>query len=217
MNLELGRTADGRSVSLPLRFANRHGLVTGATGTGKTFTLQCLAEQFSAAGVPVFAADVKGDLSGISTAAPVTFWGVFGAKGHPIRTSVQDMGPVLLARMLNLNETQAGTLAIALKRAEDQADYLLTPDDLRWQLQNMQDDRETVCQVYGNITASSIATIQRNLLTFEQQGGASLFGEPPFQIGDFMRVIESKGMVNLLHADSLMEALKLYGALIYCC
>lgn len=213
--ITIGQTNAGQTISLPLRYANRHGLVTGATGTGKTVTLQRLAEQFSAASVPVFAADVKGDLSGIATAAPVTFWDVFGAKGHPIRTSVQEMGPVLLARMLNLNETQAGTLAIALKRSEDQADYLLTLDDLRWQLQDMQDDREAVCQVYGNITASSIATIQRNLLTLEQQGGASLFGEPPFQIGDFMHVIEGKGMVNLLHADGLMEAPKLYGALIY--
>lgn len=226
MQITIGQTNAGSAVSLPLRYANRHGLITGATGTGKTVTLQRLAEQFSAAGVPVFAADVKGDLSGIATASPVTFWDVFGVKGHPIRTSVQDIGPALLGRMLDVNETQTGTLAIALKRAEDQADYLLTLDDLRWQLQDMQDDRENVCQIYGNITASSIATIQRNLLTLEQQGGASLFGEPPFQIGDFMRTIDEtmdgyaanmdgKGMVNLLHADSLMEAPKLYGALIY--
>jgi len=215
MKLEIGSTVDDRTVSLPLRFANRHGLVTGATGTGKTVTLQRLAEQFSAAGVPVFAADVKGDLSGIATAAPVTFWDVYGRKGHPIRTSVQEIGPQLLGRMLNLNETQAGTLAIALKRAEDQADYLLTLDDLRWQLQDMQEDRETVCQVYGNITAASIATIQRNILTLEQQGGARLFGEPPFQISDFIRVVEGKGAVNLLHADDLMEAPKLYASLIF--
>lgn len=215
MTINIGHTAAGTTVGLPLRFANRHGLITGATGTGKTVTLQRLAEQFSAAGVPVFAADIKGDLSGIATSAPVTFWDVFGRKGHPIRTSVQDIGPVLLARMLNLNETQAGTLAIALKRAEDQAAFLLTLDDLRWQLQDMQEDRETVCQVYGNITASSIATIQRNLLTLEQQGGASLFGEPPFQITDFMRYVGDKGTVNLLHADDLMEAPKLYGTLIY--
>ncbi|WP_108461363.1 helicase HerA-like domain-containing protein [Devosia naphthalenivorans] len=215
MNIDLGLTADGRKVSLPLKFANRHGLITGATGTGKSCSLQRMAEQFSAAGVPVFAADIKGDLSGIATNAPVTFWDVFGDKGHPIRTSVQEMGAVLLARMLNLNETQAGTLSIALKRAEDQADFLLTLDDLRWQLQDMQDDRETVCQVYGNITAASIATIQRNVLTLEQQGGAKLFGEPPFEIADFMRAADGKGMVNLLHADGLMEAPKLYGTLIY--
>ncbi|MGB3338706.1 MAG: helicase HerA-like domain-containing protein [Devosia sp.] len=213
--INIGQTNAGQTIGLPLRFANRHGLITGATGTGKTVTLQRLAEQFSAAGVPVFAADIKGDLSGIATNAPVTFWDVFGEKGHPIRTSVQEMGPVLLARMLNLNETQAGTLAIALKRAEDQADYLLTLDDLRWQLQDMQDDRETVCQVYGNITAASIATIQRNVLTLEQQGGARLFGEPPFQITDLMRFVGDKGAVNLLHADGLMEAPKLYATLIY--
>jgi DNA helicase HerA-like ATPase len=222
MQIEIGTSTNGRPIGLPLRFANRHGLVTGATGTGKTVTLQRLAEEFSAAGVPVFAADIKGDLSGIATACPVTFWDVFGDKGHPIRTSVQEMGAVLLARMLNLNETQAGTLSIALKRAEDQADFLLTLDDLRWQLQDMQDDRETVCQVYGNITAASIATIQRNVLTLEQQGGAKLFGEPPFGIADFMRTVEGielgstpRGMVNLLHADGLMEAPKLYGTLIY--
>lgn len=225
MQIEIGRTST-RAVSLPLRFGNRHGLVTGATGTGKTVTLQRLAEQFSSAGVPVFAADVKGDLSGIATAAPVTFWDVYGRKGHPIRTSVQEMGPQLLGRMLNLNETQAGTLAIALKRAEDQADFLLTLDDLRWQLQDMQEDRETVCLVYGNITAASIATIQRNILTLEQQGGARLFGEPPFQISDFMRTMEASfhdsgsrfhgmGAVNLLHADDLMEAPKLYATLIF--
>ena len=215
MDIKVGKTPAGNDVVLPLRFSNRHGLITGATGTGKTVTLQRLAEQFSAAGVPVFAADVKGDLSGIATASPVAFWDVFGRKGHPIRTSVQEMGPVLLSRMLNLNETQAGTLTIALKRAEDQADFLLTLDDLRWQLQDMQDDRETVCQVYGNITASSIATIQRNILTLEQQGGAKLFGERPFDINDFMRVLDGRGVVNLLHADDLMEAPKLYGTLIF--
>ncbi|HTM78987.1 MAG TPA: helicase HerA-like domain-containing protein, partial [Devosia sp.] len=215
MQIDIGKTSAGLTIGLPLRFANRHGLVTGATGTGKTVTLQRLAEQFSAAGVPVFAADIKGDLSGIATTAPVTFWDVFGRKGHPIRTSVQEMGSVLLARMLGLNEAQAGTLSIALKRAEDQADFLLTLDDLRWQLQDMQDDRETVCQVYGNITAASIATIQRNILTLEQQGGAKLFGEPPFDIRNFMRFVDDRGTVNLLHADQLMEAPKLYGTLIY--
>ncbi|WP_051960472.1 helicase HerA-like domain-containing protein [Devosia riboflavina] len=213
--ISIGKTDAATSIALPLRFANRHGLITGATGTGKTVTLQRMAEEFSAAGVPVFAADVKGDLSGIATAAPVTFWDVFGRKGHPIRASVQEMGPVLLARMLSLNDTQAGTLAIALKRAEDQSDFLLSLDDLRWQLQDMQDDRETVCQVYGNITASSIATIQRNILTLEQQGGARLFGEPPFKISDFIREVDGKGVVNLLHADDLMEAPKLYGSLIF--
>lgn len=215
MQITIGQTNAGTTIGLPLRFANRHGLVTGATGTGKTVTLQRLAEQFSAAGVPVFAADIKGDLSGVATAAPVTFWDVLGRKGHPIRTSVQEMGPVLLARMLDLNETQAGTLTIALKRAEDQASFILTLDDLRWQLQDMQDDRETVCQVYGNITAASIATIQRNILTLEQQGGARLFGEPPFQIADFMRVTDGRGVINLLHADDLMEAPKLYATLIF--
>lgn len=215
MQIEIGQTNAGQTIGLPLRFANRHGLVTGATGTGKTVTLQRLAEQFSAAGVPVFAADVKGDLSGIATAVPVQFWDVFGAKGRPIRTSVQEMGAVLLSRMLNLNETQAGTLAIALKKAEDDQDYLLTLDDLRWALVEMQDEREEICQKYGNVTASSIATIQRNILTLEAQGGDKLFGEPPFNIEQLIQERDGKGVVSLLHADHLMEAPKLYATLIY--
>jgi len=213
--ISIGSTTEGIQLELPLRFANRHGLVTGATGTGKTVTLQRLAEQFSTAGVPVFAADVKGDLSGIATASPVKFWDVFGAKGYPIKTSVQEMGAVLLSRMLNLNETQAGTLAICLKKAEDDQNYLLGLDDLRWALVEMQDEREEVCQKYGNVTASSIATIQRNILTLEAQGGEHLFGEPPFDIVGMMAQRDGRGVVNLLHADQLMEAPKLYGTLIY--
>ncbi|WP_092423987.1 helicase HerA-like domain-containing protein [Devosia crocina] len=213
--VDIGVTASGEAVALPLRFANRHGLITGATGTGKSTSLQRLAEEFSAAGVPVFAADVKGDLSGIATATPVKFWDVFGAKGYPIKTSVQEMGAVLLSRMLNLNETQAGTLAIALKKAEDDQNYLLGLDDLRWALVEMQDKREEVCQKYGNVTASSIATIQRNILTLEAQGGEKLFGEPPFDITGLLQTVDGRGTVNLLHADQLMEAPKLYGVLIY--
>ncbi|WEJ60215.1 helicase HerA-like domain-containing protein [Devosia sp. FJ2-5-3] len=215
MQIDIGKTNAGKTIALPLRFANRHGLVTGATGTGKTVTLQRLAEQFSAAGVPVFAADVKGDLSGIATASPVKLWDVFGAKGYPIKTSVQEMGAVLLSRMLNLNETQAGTLAIALKKAEDDQNYLLGLDDLRWALVEMQDEREEVCQKYGNVTAASIATIQRNILTLESQGGENLFGEPPFDIVQLLEQRDGRGVVSLLHADQLMEAPKLYGTLIY--
>jgi DNA helicase HerA-like ATPase len=209
--IDIGTTADGRTISLPIARANRHGLVVGSTGSGKTVTLQRLAEQFSRAGVPVFASDVKGDLSGIATNSPVQFWDLFGTYGLPIRTSVQAMGPELLARMLKLNDVQEGTLAIAFRKSEDEKDFMLTIDDLRFALINMLDDREAVCSKYGNVTGSSIAAIQRNLLTLESQGGFNLFGEPPFDIRDFMTTGEGgKGMINLLHADKLMEAPKLY-------
>jgi len=232
-NITIGLTKEGNAIALPLRLANRHGLVTGATGTGKTRTLQTIVEQLSAAGVPVFAADVKGDLSGLGspgaangpvaaraaalgrdwapTAFPVALWDLWAANGLPIRTSVQEMGALLLGSMLGLNETQAGALAIAFRIAEDERSYMLTLDDLRWSLNDMLEDRETVCKKYGNITASSIAAIQRNILALEAQGGDKLFGEPPFDILDLMRLApDGRGVVNLLHADQLMEAPKLY-------
>jgi uncharacterized protein len=212
--IPIGQTPAGATASLPLRFANRHGLVTGATGTGKTTTLQHLAEQFSRAGVPVFAADVKGDLSGIAAGArpcPAAFWDIFGDHGLKIRTSVHTLGPELLASMLRLNETQYGTLAIAFKKARDEGAFFLTLDDLRWALNDMLELREEICRRYGNVTASSIAAIQRNLLALEAQGGHNLFGEPPFRIADFLKTDEhGQGVVNLLHADQLLEAPKLY-------
>ncbi|HWK13740.1 MAG TPA: helicase HerA-like domain-containing protein [Rhizobiaceae bacterium] len=230
--IAIGRTVDGRDISLPLALGNRHGLVTGATGTGKTVTLQRLAEEFSRAGVPVFAADVKGDLSGIAAkgdpqgkaasraesllspwtpdSCPACFWDIFGVHGLPIRTSVHALGPELLASMLRLNETQYGTLAIAFRKARDEQDFLLTLDDLRWALNDMMEFREEVCKRYGNITASSIAAIQRNILALEAQGGHHLFGEPAFNVQDFIRTEDGRGVVNLLHADDLMEAPKLY-------
>jgi len=231
--IEIGRAATGATVALPLRTANRHGLVTGATGVGKTTTLQRLAEEFSRAGVPVFAADIKGDLSGIAAEGdcagaaavrakvlsanwlpekfPAAFWDLFGKQGLPIRTSVQEMGATLLASMLRLNEVQSGTLAIAFRIAEEERDWLMSLDDLRWALNSMLELREEVCRRYGNITASSISAIQRNLLALEAQGGDRLFGEPPFDIHDLMRLDGAgRGVVNLLHADTLMEAPKLY-------
>jgi uncharacterized protein len=211
MKLNLGTTFDGTPISLPLRFANRHGLVTGATGTGKSVTLQRMAEEFSRNGVPVFAADVKGDLSGIATAFPAALWDIFGRHGMPIRTSVQEMGAQLISRMLGLNETQQGAIEIAFRIAEKEQSYLLTLDDLRWSLSDMLDNREDVCKQHGNVTAASISAIQRNLLALEAQGGANLFGEPPFDILDFIQTDSAgKGMINLLHADQLMEAPKLY-------
>ncbi|AWC22226.1 Ornithine/acetylornithine aminotransferase [Aminobacter sp. MSH1] len=233
MKLEIGQTASGKVMGLPYRLANRHGLVTGATGTGKTVTLQRLAEQFSAAGIPVFAADVKGDLSGIAAAGdengkaadraaalgrrwaatsyPVALWDIFGKAGLPVRTSVQDMGAQLLSRMLGLNQTQEGAMEIAFRKSEDERSYMLTLNDLRWTFVDMLDNREEVSQCYGNVTASSISAIQRNILALEAQGGAHLFGEPPFDILDFMATAaDGRGVVNLLHADKLMEAPKLY-------
>lgn len=231
-SIQIGRTAAGQMIALPLPLANRHGLVTGATGTGKTVTLQRLAEEFSRAGVPVFAADIKGDLSGIAAKGdpngkpaaraaalglnwvpdncPIALWDIFGERGMPIHTSVHAIGPELLASMLRLNETQYGTLAIAFRKLADEQDFILTLDDLRWTLNEMMELRAEVCERYGNITASSIAAIQRGILALEAQGGDRMFGEPAFDILDFLRVEDGKGVVNLLHADQLMEAPKLY-------
>ncbi len=233
MQIDIGKTTSGKVVSLPLARANRHGLVTGSTGGGKTVTLQRLAEEFSRAGVPVFAADVKGDLSGVAALGdhgsplaaravtmagqftpdrfPVQLWDIFGTHGTRIRTSVQALGPGLLARMLKLNQTQEGALEICFRKAEDDREWMLTLDDLRWSLNDMMDNREDICRQYGNITSASIASIQRQLLSLESQGGDKLFGEPPFDITDFMRLDESgRGVINLLQADTLMECPKLY-------
>jgi DNA helicase HerA-like ATPase len=221
-----------RAVELDLTMACRHGLVTGSTGTGKTVTLQRLAEEFSAAGVPVFAADIKGDLSGIAErraedkalarsqaiglpyrpqSYPCAFWDIYGDSGLQIRTSVQAMGAELISRMLDLNQTQAGTLAIAFRKSEDDREWMLDLDDLRWTLDEMLEHREDVCRKYGNITTASISTIQRHVLALEQQGGHNLFGEPPFDIQDLLRLAEDgRGVVNLLAAERLLESPKLY-------
>ena len=214
--------------------ANRHGLITGATGTGKTITLQTLAEAFSSAGVPVFMADVKGDLTGISQAGtlgdklgriiaertlqtpefapfPVTLWDVFGAQGHPVRATVSDLGPLLLARMLNLNDTQAGVLQLVFKIADDQGLLLLDMKDLRSMCQFVGDNASQFTTSYGNISAASIGAIQRGLMQIESQGGDRFFGEPMLDIADFMQTDGSgKGVVNILAADQLMNAPRLY-------
>ncbi|MBX9457109.1 MAG: DUF853 domain-containing protein [Rhizobium sp.] len=232
-SIEIGISKAGSVISLPLAKANRHGLVTGSTGTGKTTTLQALAEGFSRAGVAVFAADVKGDLSGISARGddasplaertrtlgrqfaadrfPVAFWDLFGTSGLPIKTSVQEMGAELIARMLGLNDAQAGAVAIALKKSDDEKGWLLTLDDLRWELADMLERREEICQRYGNVTAASLAAISRKILALESQGGDRLFGEPRFDILDMIRTDDAgRGIVNLLHADQLMECPRLY-------
>ncbi|KRC11488.1 ATP-binding protein [Hydrogenophaga sp. Root209] len=213
--------------------ANRHGLITGATGTGKTVTLQTLAEQFSNIGVPVFMADVKGDLSGISQkgsfgekiskvlqdrgitlpasqACPTTLWDVFGELGHPVRATVSDMGPLLLARMLNLNDTQAGVLNLVFKIADDNGLLLLDMKDLRAMLQHIGDNAKQFTTEYGNISAASIGAIQRGLMQVEQQGGDKFFGEPMLDISDFMQTVDGKGVINILAADKLMNAPRLY-------
>jgi DNA helicase HerA-like ATPase len=213
--------------------ANRHGLITGATGTGKTVTLQTLAENFSRIGVPVFMADVKGDLTGISQAGtlspklaevikerglptpepracPVTLWDVFGAQGHPVRATVSDMGPLLLARMLNLNETQAGVLNIVFKVADDNGLLLLDLKDLRAILQHVGDNGSQFTTQYGNVSTASVGAIQRGLLQIETQGGDKFFGEPMLDISDLMQTVDGKGVINILAADKLLSSPRLY-------
>jgi DNA helicase HerA-like ATPase len=223
---------------LRLDRANRHGLVAGATGTGKTITLQTLAEGLSRAGVAVFAADVKGDLSGIAMPGnaqqraheaftaraaeigmsdwaysdnPVVFWDLFGAQGHPIRTTVTEMGPLLLARLLGLNETQEGVLSIACRAADEEGLLLLNLDDLRSMLTWVADNAAELSSRYGNVAKQSVGTIQRQLLAFEAEGAANFFGEPALEIADFLRTDdEGRGIINILAADKLMQSPKLY-------
>ncbi len=213
--------------------ANRHGLVTGATGTGKTITLQTLAEGFSRIGVPVFMADVKGDLTGISQpgrpsdkllrvladrgldpptsqACPTTLWDVFGEHGHPVRATVSDMGPLLLSRMLDLNETQAGVLNLVFKIADDHGLEIVDLKDLRAMLQHVGQHAREFTTAYGNVSAASIGAIQRALLQIGQQGGERFFGEPMLDIADLMQTDRGRGVVNILAADRLMNAPRLY-------
>ncbi|WKL15210.1 DUF853 domain-containing protein [Comamonas testosteroni] len=214
--------------------ANRHGLITGATGTGKTVTLQKLAESFSQIGVPVFMADVKGDLSGISQAGkiegklaaslkdrgldlpqplacPATLWDVFGEQGHPVRATISDMGPLLIGRMLNLNETQMGVLNLVFKIADDNGMLLLDLKDLRAMLNFVGDNAKQFTTQYGNISSASVGAIQRGLLGIESQGGDKFFGEPMLDINDLMQTdANGMGVINVLAADKLMNAPRLY-------
>ena len=215
--------------------ANRHGLITGATGTGKTVTLQKMAEAFSAIGVPVFMTDIKGDLSGISqqgsigskmagvlqergialpepVACPTTFWDVFGEQGHPVRTTISDMGPLLLSRMLDLNDTQSGVLNLVFKIADDNGLLLLDLKDLRSMLQYVGENAKQFTTEYGNISSASVGAIQRGLLQLETQGGNQFFGEPMLDIADLMQTDGGKGMINILASDKLLQAPRLYGS-----
>src|SRR5499426_4552921 len=214
--------------------ANRHGLVAGATGTGKTVTLQVLAEQFSRIGVPAFMADVKGDLSGIAApgslsakmkerlamlqldephweGCPVVFWDVYGAQGHPVRATISDLGPLLLGRLLNLNDTQGGVLTLVFKVADDNGLLLLDLKDLRAMLQHVGDNAARLKTQYGNISAASIGAIQRALLELEGQGGEHIFGEPALDLDDLMQTDgRGQGIINILAADKLINSPKLY-------
>ena len=233
--LALAPSKDGFTpLELLPRMANRHGLVAGATGTGKTVTLRVMAEAFSRAGVPVFMADVKGDLSGLArpgsesprlqerldllklqppvfTGFPVVFWDVFGEQGHPVRTTVTDMGPLLLARLLNLNDTQAGVLSLVFKVADDQGLLLLDLKDLRAMLGFVGEHATELKTQYGNVSAASVGAIQRNLLALAEQGGERFFGEPALDLDDFLQTDgQGRGTVNILAADRLMQSPKLY-------
>ena len=224
-----------RPVPLLPSMANRHGLIAGATGTGKTITLQILAEEFSRRGVPVFLADAKGDLSGLAqpgkphpkiderveiiglddyapTPFPVTFWDVFGKQGHPVRTTISDMGPLLLGRLLNLNETQEGVLSLVFRVADDNGWLLLDIKDLRSMLRFVAENAKEFRTLYGNVSAASVGAIQRRLIALEDQGGKRLFGEPSLNLDDLMQSDDQgQGMVNILASDQLMNAPLLYG------
>ena len=228
----------GTPQTMLLKYANRHGLIAGATGTGKTVTLQIMAESFSAMGVPVFLSDVKGDLSGLAAAGteefklhdafmsragtigfdtytydrfPVTFWDLFGQKGHPIRTTVSEMGPLLLSRLLELTEAQEGVLNIAVRVADEEGLPLLDLKDLQAMLVWLGENRDEIQLRYGNISTASIGAIQRQLLVLENQGGTQFFGEPALDLRDIMRTdIDGRGRINILAADTLMGSPRLY-------
>jgi len=221
-------------VSLTLKYANRHGLICGATGTGKTVTLQILAEGFSDAGVPVFVSDVKGDVAGLSQPGtmkgflqeradtigltpyemngyPTVLWDLFGQQGHPVRATITDMGPLLLSRLLGLNDTQEGVLVLAFRVADDEGMLLLDLKDLRALLINISDRRQELQSQYGNVSGASIGAIQRKLLALEEQGADQFFAEPALDLNDFMRTDRhGRGIINVLAADKLMMSPKLY-------
>lgn len=227
-----------KEISLQAQMANRHGLIAGATGTGKTVTLRVMAEQFSRMGVPVFMADVKGDLSGLARPGgdhpkvrerveklglegfqydgyPVVFWDVFAEQGHPARTTISEMGPLLLSRLLNLNETQSGVLSILFKVADDHGLLLLDLKDLRSMMQYVAENADHFRTQYGNVSAASTGAIQRSLVTLDGQGGELLFGEPALNLDDLMQTDEQgRGIINILAADRLMQSPKLYATLL---
>ena len=223
---------DANEFYLLPQMSNRHGVITGATGTGKTVTLQRMAEGFSARGVPVFMADIKGDLTGVTQIGggnpkidarneqlgitptfeqfPATVWDVFGKQGHPLRATVSEMGPLLIARLLQLNETQEGVLAIAFKYADDNGLLLIDLKDMQSLMQYVGENGDQLTLAYGNVSAASVGAIQRGLLQIDEQGGDLFFGEPAVKLDDFMQSVGGKGVLNLLAADQLVQAPKLY-------
>lgn len=236
MNYTIAQTKSGNPLSLVARMANRHGLIAGATGTGKTVTLRTLAEAFSQDGVPVFLVDVKGDLSGLVQAGsfqgkiaeritqfqlgdesylegfPVSFWDVFGTTGIPLRTTISEMGPMLLARLLNLNDTQEGLLNLVFRVADDQGLLLIDLKDLRAMLKFVAENAKQFQMEYGNVSAASVGAIQRSLLTLENEGASNLFGEPALDLQDWIQTRNGRGVINVLNSEKLINSPRMYGA-----
>ncbi|MDG6881029.1 Ornithine/acetylornithine aminotransferase [Phocoenobacter uteri] len=232
----LAQTQSGNAISLLSKMANRHGLIAGATGTGKTVTLRTLAENFSNDGIPVFLVDVKGDISGLSQAGtmqgkvaervnqfnlssesyfssfPVSFWDVFGETGIPLRTTISELGPVLLSRLLNLNDTQEGLLNLVFRVADDKGLLLIDLKDLRAMLQYVGENAKTFRMEYGNVSVASIGAIQRALLSLENEGGDKLFGEPSLNLDDWLQTRDDKGVINILNSEKLINSPTLYSA-----
>ncbi|WP_107879679.1 helicase HerA-like domain-containing protein [Neisseria animaloris] len=227
--------SDGNTLEIQGKMANRHGLIAGATGTGKTVTLRRMAEAFSEAGIPVFLADVKGDLSGIANAGsdsgkvaeriaefglgsgwlqgfPVRFWDVFGETGIPVRVTISEMGPMLLARLMNLNDTQEGLLNLVFRVADDNGWHLIDLKDLRGMLKHVADNAAQYRSQYGNVSSASVGAVQRQLLTLENEGAANLFGEPALNLEDWMQTEGSKGVINILNSEKLMRSPRMYSA-----
>ncbi|OSI07639.1 Ornithine/acetylornithine aminotransferase [Neisseria animaloris] len=227
--------SDGNTLEIQGKMANRHGLIAGATGTGKTVTLRRMAEAFSEAGIPVFLADVKGDLSGIVNAGsdsgkvaeriaefglgsgwlqgfPVRFWDVFGETGVPVRVTISEMGPMLLARLMNLNDTQEGLLNLVFRVADDNGWHLIDLKDLRGMLKHVADHAAEYRSQYGNVSPASVGAVQRQLLTLENEGAANLFGEPALNLEDWMQTEGSKGVINILNSEKLMRSPRMYSA-----
>lgn len=232
----IAQSKNGQVISLNSKMANRHGLIAGATGTGKTVTLRKLAEAFSDDGVPVFLADVKGDLSGLAQAGgfsgkvaerinqfnlggedylsgyPVSYWDVFGETGVPLRTTISEMGPMLLSRLLNLNDTQEGLLNLVFRVADDKGLLLIDLKDLRSMLKFVADNAKAFQVEYGNVSAASIGAIQRALLTLENEGAEKLFGEPALNLQDWLQTRDGKGVINILNSEKLVNSTRMYGA-----
>ncbi|MDH2999569.1 ATP-binding protein [Chelonobacter oris] len=232
----LARTKQGKTLSLTANMANRHGLIAGATGTGKTISLRKLAEAFSDDGVPVFLVDVKGDISGLVNAGelqgkvaerieqfelggerylsgyPVSFWDVFAESGIPLRTTISEMGPLLLSRLLNLNATQEGLLNLVFRVADDKGLLLIDLKDLRAMLKHVADNAASYRVEYGNVSAASVGAIQRSLLTLENEGAAKLFGEPALNLEDWLQTRDGRGVINILNSEKLINSARMYGA-----